>query len=105
MSKFAQLPRSLVQVEWPVLGPADRHVRRLAPSPDHWPKSRVGLGIQRSVCTRVPGHITGYSQPSCPAPPSAQAEWTVLGPAGRHVRRLAPSPDRRNVLWPYASVH
>jgi hypothetical protein len=52
----------------------------------------AGLGIKRFVCTRVPGHIlTGYSQPSCPAPPSAQAEWTVLGPAGRHVRRLAQS--------------
>ena len=32
-----------------------------------------------------------YSQPSCPALPSAQTDGTLLGPAGRHVRRLSES--------------
>ena len=31
-----------------------------------------------------------YSQPSCPVVPSAQTDGTLLGPAGRHVRRLSP---------------
>ncbi len=32
--------------------------------------------------------VLGYSQLSCSALPSAETDGTLLGPAGRHVRRL-----------------
>ena len=41
--------------------------------------------------------VLGCSQPGCPAVPSAQTDGTLLGPAGRHVRRLSPQPGR--LVW------
>ena len=51
------------------------------------------LGIKRFRYSGAP-ECLHTELPSSPAPPSAQAEWPVLGPAGRHARRLAPQPDR-----------
>ena len=39
-----------------------------------------------------------YSQPNCPAMPTAQTDEQSLRPAGRHVRRPSRPPDRVSEL-------
>ncbi len=65
-----------------------------------YPRSPIGLfgceplslGVFSGGCA---SWCAGYSQPSCPALPSAQTDGTLLGPASRHARRrLSPQPDR-----------
>jgi hypothetical protein len=56
---------------------------------------RLGINLKRFRYSGAP-ECLHTELPSSPAPPSAQADWTLLGPADRHVRRLAPPPDRRS---------
>ena len=73
------------------------HVRRLSPQPDRLVGLQAPLGVFAGVVRKLLQLVLGCSQPSCPAVPSAQTDGRLLGPAGRHVRRLSPQPDR--LVW------